>query len=135
MSGTTTNNDQGRRGIVAIEMAVILVVFLLPLIFGVINFCLYLDTRHSLTTASGQALMAAAIHEDPEPLVRSYIEHVGLDVNKYTLNVIRSSDSVSTSDKVTVHIDYDLTDILAVPWLENWPNLKTMRVTAVGRSL
>jgi Flp pilus assembly protein TadG len=116
-------------------MAVILLVFLLPLIFGVINFCLYLDVRQSLTNASGQALMAAAVHEDPEPLVRSYIQHAGLDVNKYTLNVVRDSDSVSTADKVTVHIDYDLTDILAVPWLDKLPDLKTMRVTAVGRSL
>jgi Flp pilus assembly protein TadG len=140
MNGKQHTEQQKQRGAVAAELAIITLVLLLPLTAGVLDFCTYLTTRQVATNAANQALMTAMRREDPTPVVESYFTQAGLDIRDLEVKVLEvtvdlESQTVPTGNRITLHVDYELSGLLLLPLLNVAGDLRHLRVTAVGQSL
>lgn len=107
-----TGSRARERGALAVELALMLVFFLMPLIIGVLDFGQVLHAQIVMTRAARQGALAAARSEDVRAVVESYISNAGYAADKVQM---QTESGVPATDAVTVTIRYDTSAMTILP--------------------
>lgn len=100
------------RGALAVELALMLVFFLMPLVIGVLDFGQVLHAQIVVTRAARQGALAAARSEDVQASVDQYIRDAGYDPARLQ---VASADSGDGTGAVTVTVRYDTAAMTILP--------------------
>ena len=133
----TTKNRRtiaGRKnesGMAILEFAMSLV-FVVPLLVGVVDFSMYLRAGHALSQAAREGTILAARGTDPAPTVLNYLQSAGYDPDKATVEV---TDTAVIGSETTVRVGYDLTGHVVLPWESMLPAVAQLEITNSARRL
>ncbi len=106
--------------------------FMLPLMVGVVDFSMYLRAGHALSRAAREGTILAARGTDPAPTVLNYLQSAGLNPDKATVQV---TDTAVIGSETTVRVGYDLTDHVVLPWESMLPAVTHLEITNSARRL
>ena len=130
----TRRSITGRKkesGLAILEFAASLV-FLVPLLVGVVDFSTYLRAGHALSRAAREGTILAARGTDPAPTVLNYLQSAGLDPDKATVLV---TDTAVIGSETSVRVGYDLTGHVVFPWESVLPAVSQLEITNSARRL
>lgn len=119
----------GQHGSLAVELALILVFFLMPLIVGIIDFGQVLHAQIIITRAARQGVLAASRSQDVATVVNNYIEQAGYSKDDAQVAVTGSGLS---GDPVTVTVSYDTQGMTILPLGSVSSGLATLAATATA---
>lgn len=122
-------NARGRQvqGAASVEMALLLVFFLVPLVIGLIDFGQLIHAQHVVTRAAREGAMAATRGGDATAAVEAVISGAGLDPA-----LVRASQA-SDGEQTSVAVVYDTAAMVIIPWKDMIPDLSNVTATAVVR--
>ena len=127
----TITGRKKESGLAILEFAASLV-FLVPLLVGVVDFSMYLRAGHALSRAAREGTILAARGTDPGPTVLNCLQSAGLDPDKATVLV---TDTAVIGSETTVRVRYDLTGHVVLPWESVLPAMSQLEITTSARRL
>ncbi|SKA90542.1 TadE-like protein [Paucidesulfovibrio gracilis DSM 16080] len=123
---TTGPQHDGRQGMVTLEVAVMLCVFLLPFIFGVVDAARFVSAGGAVSRAAREAAVWAARGRDAESVALASLRASGLDQAR--AQVVLLSNGSESGDQVRVQVLYDLAGYSALPWESVFPSMARAEV-------
>jgi Flp pilus assembly protein TadG len=118
---------------IAVECALLVTLVFVPMLAGVVNFGLFLGTRHTVVLAASEAVKQAVRGNEARAAAEAVLAGANLDLARATIEII--GQDAGLGEEVRVLVAYDLRGLSPLPLEDLVDLLENVSATASGRHL